>query len=184
MAPNYSKGERGPNSGMVTNKPFTKERKKEFADALVSFHGQRIMACRHVGVCLGTVDKHLKKDPEFRQMVDEAMQFFRESLQMEAYRRAVEGTKKPLYFQGKRIQDKDEEGNDVPAFIKEYDTPLLVMLLKRHCPEFREKSVVENRNVNVDMGAKDMTEMTPEQREKLRELLDMDEKKPDEPGSE
>lgn len=170
--PNKRAGETGPNTGRALGLPFSRERKEEFCKALLQHRGQRLYAAREIGVSPQTVQNHLRDDPEFRAMFEETMELFRESLQSEAVRRAVEGTLKPVYFQGRRAVDSDEDGNEVPAAIREYDTALLVLLLKRHCPEFREKSVVENRNVNVDMGVKDLEEMTPEQRAKLRELLE------------
>lgn len=169
--PNKRAGETGPNTGRTLGTPFTRERKEAYCKALIQHRGQKLYAAREIGVSGTTVDNHLRDDPEFRAMFEETMAFYRESLQSEAHRRAVEGTLKPVYFQGRRAVDTDEDGNEVPAAIREYDTALLVLLLKRHCPEFREKSVVENRNVNVDMGLKDMESMTREQREKLRELL-------------
>lgn len=170
--PNKRAGETGPNTGACMNTPFTRERKEQFCEALLLNRGQRLYAARSIGVSQPTVARHLRDDPEFRAMYEETMQLYRESLQSEAHRRAVEGTLKPIFFQGKRAVDTDENGNEVPAAVREYDTTLLVMLLKRHCPEFKDKQVVENHNVNVDMGLADMEKMTPDQRSKLRELLE------------
>lgn len=163
------------------NTEFTRERKQDFCRALVENNGQRIAACRAIGVSRSTVSRHYQDDPEFRSMYDEAMEEYRELLQLEAHRRAVVGTEKPVYFQGRRAVDTDPDtGREVPAYIREYDTPLLILLLKRHVPAFKDKTIVENHNVNVDMGLKDMESMTPEQRAKLRELLETEDQ-PSEP---
>lgn len=169
--PNKAAGETGPNLGGSTNLEFTQKRKQEFCEELAAT-GRRLDACRKVGVHRSTITKHLEFDPAFKSNVEDAMEEFRELLQKEALRRAVEGNLKPIYFQGVRAKDKDADGNEIPAAIREFDTTLLVLLLKRHCPEFKDKSIVENRNVNVDMGLADMAEMTPKQRAMIRELIE------------
>ena len=173
--PHKRAGEKGPNRSGCQNTEFTRERRAAFCEALEGeARGQREAAARVVGVHRATVTRHNKDDPEFAADVEGAMQAFRDGLIAEAFRRAVTGTRKPVYFQGTRAKDIDAEGKVVNAAITEYDTPLLIMLIKRHCPEFKEKQVVENRNVNVDMGLADMDKMSDEQRAKLRELLDME----------
>lgn len=171
--PNKRKGEGGPNSGMNTGEEFTFARKRQFCEALISNHGNRLAACRSIGVHRMTVSKHLHSDPEFKEMFDEAMETYREQLISEVHRRAVDGTLKPVFFQGRRAFDRDEKGQEIDASIREYDTALLIMLVKRHCPEFRDKQIVETHNTNMDLGLKDIREMSEEQRKKLRELLDL-----------
>lgn len=171
--PNKRKGEKGPNSGMYQSEPFTLDRKRKFCEALITNHGNRLSACRAIGVHRMTITRHLQDDPEFREMFEEAMETYREQLVAEVHRRAVDGTLKPVFFQGRRAFDRDEKGEEIDASIREYDTALLIMLVKRHCPEFREKQVVENHNLNTDMGLKDIEDMTPEERAKLRELLEL-----------
>lgn len=172
--PNKRLGEKGPNTGGCLSLPFNAERKAAYCEEL-SATGLQTTAAKKLGVHRATVLRHLKEDLQFKQDAEDAMESFREGLQAEARRRAVDGTLKPMYFQGIRITEKDEDGKEVPAAVREYDTPLLILLLKRHCPEFKDKLVTENRNVNVDMGLADMEKMTPEQRAKLRELIDMEE---------
>lgn len=53
-------------------------------------------------------------------------------LEQEAIRRAVDGTNKPVFFQG-----------EIVGFEKEYSDTLLVLLLKAHKPDkYRERSDV------------------------------------------
>lgn len=172
---NKKLGETGPNSSGCLNMEFTRVRKKAYCAALIEAQGNREVAAKKVGVHRATVTRHVKDDPEFRADIEGAMEEFRHILTSEAFRRGVEGTKKPVYFQGKRAWDTDEDGEPIPAFIREYDTPLLIALMKRWIPEFKDKMVVENRNMNVDMGLADLESLTPEQQTKLRELLDTDE---------
>jgi hypothetical protein len=171
--PNKRKGEKGPNSGANLGVDFTDARKKQFCEALLVNHGNRLAACRAIGVHRMTVTRHLKEDPDFLELFEETMEVYREQLVAEVHRRAVEGTLKPVFFQGRRAFDRDADGQEIDASIREYDTALLIMLVKRHCPEFREKQVVENRNVNMDMGLKDIEELSEEERQKLRELLEL-----------
>jgi CRISPR/Cas system-associated protein endoribonuclease Cas2 len=149
---------------------FTKARKRRFCEELAKT-GLKFDTCLKIGVCEETVRKHRRLDPEFAKDYEDAFQQFREGLQKEAYRRAVLGNEKGMYFQGQRIKDIDPETGEVtPVTVKEYDTPLLILLLKRHCPEFNDKKVVENRNVNLDIA--DMEKLSPDQLKKLRELLE------------
>ena len=172
---NKKLGETGPNKSGCTNMEFTSTRKALYCRALIEAEGSREVAARKVGVHRATVSRHLKDDPEFRADYDGAMEEYAHILVSEAHRRGVVGTKKPVFFQGKRAWDVDEDGEPIPAFVREYDTPLLLALLKRWVPEFKDKQIVETRNLNVDMGLADLETLSPEQQEKLRELLDMDE---------
>lgn len=173
--PNKRLGETGANTSGCLNMEFTLARKVLYCEALIEARGVREVAAKKVGVHRATVTRHMKDDPRFAANVEGAMEEYRYILIAEAHRRGVEGTKKPIFFQGKRVTDgEDEEGNPIPAFIREYDTPLLIALLKRWCPEFKDKQIVENRNLNVDMGLADLESLTPEQQAKLRELLDME----------
>jgi len=170
--PNKSLGETGPNTSGCLNMEFTDLRKKAFCEALIEARGNREVAAKKVGVHRATVTRHMRDDAEFRANIEGAMEEYRHILVSEAHRRGVEGTRKPVFFQGKRAVDVDENGEPCYAFVREYDTPLLIALLKRWCPEFKDKSIVENRNMNVDMGLADLESLSPEQQRKLRELLD------------
>ena len=173
--PNYSLGETGPNA--YSKSRFTLERKKEFCRQLEISNGHKLTAARLIGIHLNTVKVHIVKDPEFAQMVEEAMQAYRDSLVNEVHRRGVDGVPKKLYFQGKRIYDVDlDTGEKIPASQMEYSDAMLSMLVKRHCPEFTDKQIVET--TTVDMGVADISKMTKAQRAKLRELMDTEGEEP------
>lgn len=176
---NKKLGETGPNKSGCLNMEFTRVRKKAYCEALIEAEGNREVAAKKVGVHRATVTRHIKEDPEFRADVEGAMEEFRHILTSEAFRRGVKGTKKPVFFQGRRAVDVDENGEECYAFVREYDTPLLIALLKRWVPEFKDKQIVENRNLNVDMGLADLESLSPEQREKLEELLATEEEPAD-----
>ncbi len=173
--PNKRLGETGANTSGCTNMEFTRARKALYCEALIEARGSREVAAKKVGVHRATVSRHLKDDPEFQADYDGAMEEYRYILVAEAHRRGVTGTEKPVFFQGKRAWEEDEDGERTYSFIREYDTPLLIALLKRWCPEFKDKTIVENLNTNVDMGLADLESLTPDQQAKLRELLDMEE---------
>tara|TARA_R110000796_G_scaffold64044_1_gene148208 strand:+ start:648 stop:1220 length:573 start_codon:yes stop_codon:yes gene_type:complete len=169
---NKKLGETGQNEGGCMGTEFTKERKARYCQALVAARGSREVAARKIGVHRVTVMRHMKEDPEFLADVEGALEEYRNLLVSEAHRRGVEGIRKPVFFQGKRAWDVDDDGDPIPAFVEEYDSALLLALLKRWIPEFKEKQIVENRNLNVDMGLADLEELTLDQQEKLRELLE------------
>lgn len=172
---NKKRGETGPNTGGNLGTAFTYARKQAYCKALIEARGNRHVAARKIGVHRATVTRHYQEDPQFKEDLDGAMEEYRNILVQEAHRRGVEGVKKPLYFQGRRVFDVDEDGDPIPAFVREYDTTLLMALMKRWIPEFRDKQVVENRNLNVDMGVADLEQLSPEQREKIEELLALEE---------
>lgn len=72
-------------------------------------------------------------DAEFAAAWDEAEQEAADKLEREAWRRAVEGTDKPVTFQGV-----------ITATYKEYSDKMLELLLKAHRGEkFKERSTTE-----------------------------------------
>lgn len=61
---------------------------------------------------------------EFTALEKAAHAVFCEVLENEAYRRAVMGTRKPVYYQGKRV-----------GHIREYSDTLLLAMMNAHMPE-------------------------------------------------
>jgi len=79
------------------------------------------------------------KDSQFEVDWDDALETACDALEEEARRRAVEGTKKPIYYSGR-----------VVGYIREYSDTLLIFLLKAHRPEkYRENSRNEIWNIDV-----------------------------------
>ncbi len=82
-----------------------------------------------------------KKDPVFAEAWDMAIQSWKDELEGEAIRRAQDGVKKAIYFQGRHVMDKD----DNPAYEVTYSDSLMVHLLKAFIPERHgDKSKVEH----------------------------------------
>lgn len=71
-------------------------------------------------------------DPEFEEAWDDALEVAADMLEMEARRRAIHGTREPVYYQGERVDTK-----------LVYSDTLLIFLLKAARPEkFVERSEV------------------------------------------
>lgn len=73
------------------------------------------------------------KDEAFRKQWDAALEAGADRMESEAYRRAVNGTLRPVYQGGARV-----------GFVREYSDTLMCLLLKAHKPKkYRENSSVE-----------------------------------------
>lgn len=84
-----------------------------------------VTAAAKISKCDRThVYKWLKDDPEFVKAFEEAGNEATEHLEIEARRRAVEGTEKPVFHKG-----------EVCGTIREYSDTLLIFLLKGRKPE-------------------------------------------------
>lgn len=102
---------------------------EDFLDVLADT-GLKKNSAERAGLSYMTVLRLEKQDEEFKTMVHEAMESYRESLQREAHRRAVDGWDEPVFSQ--------KLGTQIGT-VRKYDSKLLELMLKRHVPEFREK---------------------------------------------
>lgn len=115
---------------------FDDARKRVFLDELAR-SGATQRALDVADICQATLDDHRKRNPEFAAQVVAARQRFTESLETEAHRRAVDGVEKPVYQNGKLV-----------GHVKQYSDTLLLAILKKHDPSYRERVV----DVNVGAG--------------------------------
>ncbi len=100
------------------------------------------------GVHYTTVRRRLLHDATLVDDVEEARAAYAEKLLAEAYRRGVEGwIERGLYVNGRRVGD-----------VRKYSDKLLLHLLRRYDPEYREdiRVVVQTEMVRVD--AQEITE--------------------------
>lgn len=98
-----------------------------FVAALASSGVVRV-ACQTAGVDRSTAYRHRADDPAFADAWDGAMDDAMDTMEAEARRRAIEGTRKPVYYKGVRC-----------GSIREYSDVLLIFMLKGHRPErFRD----------------------------------------------
>jgi len=154
------------------NRQFDADRKAEFLRELAAT-GRRTDARNAVGISARTITYHLspdsdRYDPEFAAGYEEAMQEYRDALVREAHRRAVEGVPEPVYYQGARVKEKD--GRE--AVVLKYSDRMLELLLKRHIPEFRDRTTVDQtvkHEGRVELA--DLKQLPRDDRQVLRELL-------------
>jgi len=86
-------------------------------------------AARIAGVNRATAYKHKKSNDAFSAAWDEAIEEAVDVMEEEMWRRAVEGTNRPIIHKG-----------EVTGTFKEYSDTLMIFLAKAHRPErFRER---------------------------------------------
>lgn len=78
-------------------------------------------ACREAGVTRQAAYNHRNSDPDFARLWDEALEESTDELVGEAYRRAKDGVRKPVYQGGKKVGE-----------VQEYSDTLAIFLLKCH----------------------------------------------------
>lgn len=82
------------------------------------------VACELAVIGRSTAYRHRQKDETFAIAWADAEEESTDRLEEEAYRRAVKGVKKPVHYEGRRID-----------FVDEYSDTLLIFLLKARKPE-------------------------------------------------
>lgn len=145
----------------------------EIAEAKTTFllalaeTGELRRACRAIDVPVWLLFQWRKKDPQFAEDWATALEAGKTILEAEAYRRAMEGVRKPLYYQGQPIYQyrtlvdetgapivdeqgrdirevaRDENGQPVQAAEVTYSDSLLLAMLKAHVPAYQDKTKVE-----------------------------------------
>lgn len=119
-------------------------------------------SCKMAGVARCTVDSRRKSDPDFAKAVETAMMLYRESIEHEVKRRAMDGVEEPVYYLGQ-----------VVGYTKRFSDQLLALHAKRHIPEYQDKSTVETKlSGGVGHHTLDMSQLSQESRDALRAVLD------------
>jgi len=117
-----------------------------------------------------TVYQWLKKDDKFVRAMQLAGEEAVEHMEQEAFRRAMQGVKEPLYFQGDRIMEMDAGGKMVPAYVTKYSDTLMIFLLKGHNPKkYRERGQIEL--VGSGGGPIKIEDKTIKEPEEIAEIL-------------
>ena len=117
-------------------------------------------ACRTAGVSRPAAYKCKDTNQAFSAAWGEALEEATDALEQEARRRAIDGTEKPVFYQG------EECGR-----VREYSDTLLIFLLKGNRPgKFRDRASIEHtgpgggpliiREVTIEMPAVDDEEVT------------------------
>lgn len=129
---------------------FTASTREEFLDCLR--RGYTIAAAaRAVGFSRRAAYNNRDDDEQFAAEWEDAIEEGKDFLEQEARRRAIEGTVRPVFYQG------EECGG-----IREYSDTLLLAMLKAKRIEYRDK-VDLNANVNVSV-----TQVLEEARRRLK----------------
>jgi hypothetical protein len=138
---------RNPMNPSHKNVKFDADRKQRFL-AFFEQHGLFYQAAAAAGVSGQCVRDHLKADADFKAAFDEAEGAFKDRVEQEVQRRAVEGYDE--YVTCKDGLVKDEQGN--PVMQRRYSDKLLELFIKRLRPEaFRENRAAQVA-VNVNTG--------------------------------
>lgn len=95
-------------------------------------------ACSVAGVSRMTVYWHKRNNPDFSRAMDESREFFKDLIEEEIFRRAVEGWDEPVF--GGQFKDM------VVGYVRRHDGKLLELLAKRHIPEYRDKATVDHNH--------------------------------------
>ena len=156
---------RGPDAPGTCRRYFDSERKRRYVEILAET-GEPAAARREVGVSISTIDNHRKSDLGFKEAEEEAMSFYRASLGKEIHRRGFVGVEEPVFFMGQEC-----------GRIRKYSDSLAALHAKRHVPEYRDRSTVD-QNVNDSRSAPpvDFATLTPESRELLRRIVEIEAK--------
>lgn len=90
------------------------------------------VACGKANVSRGTAYDHRKADPAFASAWDDALEAATDAMVLEARRRAYAGTLKPVFYKGEKC-----------GSIREHSDVLLMFLLKKERPAYRDGRVEE-----------------------------------------
>lgn len=115
---------------------LTPEKKTAFLAALAET-GNVSRAAKAIDVARITVYEWRDEDEEFAASWERAKRVGMGLLEDEAFRRAFDGTKKPVFHQGTQC-----------GTIREYSDTLTIFLLKAHDPKYREKTGLELTGAN------------------------------------
>ena len=127
-----------PDGGPSRPYKFNDDARRRFLEHLAET-GRFYDSARAAGVNYTTMNSYRagqqNEDLEFEEQVQEALHSYRDILTKETHRRAVEGwEERPVI---------SKEGS-VVGYVYKYDSQLLLALLKKHDPEFRERFQVDS----------------------------------------
>jgi hypothetical protein len=133
---------RGPNKEPSVARKFTPEVQEIFIRVFTECNSVS-QAAKAVGVTTMTVYRAKKEDPNFADLFQKANEVILDNLEKEAYRRAVTGVKKPVYYQGRLV-----------GYELTYSDRLLEMLLRGRSDKYHNKSeVAVGGKVEVEVTA-------------------------------
>lgn len=136
---------------------WSREKKKSFLETLRRT-GNVSSAARKAGVEISKAYSKRAQDQSFRKDWDGAIEGALDDLEEEVRRRALEGTKKPVYYAGKEC-----------GSVVSFNDNLAIFLLKAKRPQIFSEGVLEDQNFHL---------LSADPKEKLlKKLLEMNSKK-------
>lgn len=123
---------------MANRTKRTRKKVEDFLEVLKENHGNVTAACQAVKIGRTAAYRWRDEDADFAEHWDEITDAVLDEMEIEARRRAVEGTDKPVFYKG-----------DVCGYIREFSDTLLIFALKAGRPEkYRERYEVKNTGVS------------------------------------
>jgi len=144
-------------------RPITHADCVKFLDELAT-HGIISLAAKRARLHSNTGSltswKRLRNEnPDFAAAWDEALQIARDNVEAELHRRAVDGVQKKVWFQGQEVGEETV-----------YSDSLLLARMKALDHRYRAKHIEVDQKVTIEpLG---FEQMSPEQRELMRQLLE------------
>lgn len=129
--------------------------------AEVARTGLLIKSCKAAGVSYMTVKRQREEAEDFEEAVQEALEVYREVIQEEIHRRAIEGVDQPVFGPLGPGLGSGEIGS-----VRKYSDKLLELHAKRHIAAYRDKAQID---ANITGGVLVVTE-APETEEEWRKL--------------
>ena len=135
------------------SRPFDTKAKRVYLNTYRE-HGLHGMAAKAAGVSRQCVEQHLEKDEGFKAERVRALADYRETIEHEIKRRAMEGWDEPVFYKGNEV-----------GVVHKYSDRMLELHGKRHIPEYRDKQSID-LNATGGILVVPGTSMTAEEWEK------------------
>lgn len=122
-----------PGSGKYAGqgRPFTPDRWETFFENFARC-GLVNKSAWAADVTPATITNYRKSHPEFEEMFQLALSDYRESIEQEIHRRAIDGWEEPVYQKGEMV-----------GTIRRFSDRMLELKAKRHIAEYRDKVTVD-----------------------------------------
>lgn len=125
---------------------FDEDARRRFL-AFYEQHGRFYQAAQAAGVCGSTVNRALKEDPAFAERFEESKGIFRDSVEQEVHRRAIEGYDEYVTTGKGLVLDPTDPDGKRPLMQRRFSDRLLELHTKRHIKEYRDKQDAPVTNV-------------------------------------
>lgn len=147
--------------GMANRTKLTPKKRALFLQSLVETGGHVTASCRAIGMTKQRLYEIRAKDTDFASEWDAAVEEGTENLEKEAFRRAYEGTCKPVYQGGQYVGD-----------VQEYSDTLMIFLLKGRRPAvYRDQAVVEHNHTGALTVDATLAGLSTQALEKIEAIL-------------